>query len=425
MTKQRVVLELQSGAMSGKRISFEDKAVCVLGRAKDCNLVLDDPKVSRYHCLLEIDPPKIAVRDFSSLNGTFINDILVGKRQGGQTADGSFKDASNLKELQNGDILRLASSCRIRIYVENCQSVSKQVPTVSPPVAAENEIIPGYRLIRMIGKGSMGVVSLVEEISTGKRLALKTIREELKDTPEARAFFLREAEIGPQLSHPNIARQYAATEIQGNNCILTDYYPLGSLDDFLAKHPMSIPDTARLGLQLLAGLAYLHQASVHFRQEDGNVSQVYGIVHRDIKPANIFAAEENGRLCLKIADFGLSLPCGFQRTETFIGQVRGTYGFMPRQQVLNAGSAAPEIDVWAAAATIYYLLTGYYPRDLDGRDPIECILTRSAVPVRTRKPEIPKVLADVIDLALQDSPDFAVRTTEEFYQQLDMAVDWM
>ena len=76
MTKQKVVLELLSGAMSGKKFSFEDKAVCVLGRAKDCNLVLDDPKVSRYHCLLEIDPPKIAVRDFSSLNGTFINDIL-------------------------------------------------------------------------------------------------------------------------------------------------------------------------------------------------------------------------------------------------------------------------------------------------------------------------------------------------------------
>ena len=418
MAGQRVVLEFQSGTRAGQTVAFEDQTVCILGRAPDCGLVIMDPNISRYHCLLEAAPPKVAVRDLSSLNGTFVNDILVGKRTG------DSKEASGQRELRDGDVLRLASSCRIRVRIEGAEA-RPEPPKVLPPRPSEKELIPGYRLVRQIGQGSMGTVSLVEDSAAGRRLALKMIREDLKDNPDARDFFQREADTGSQLFHPNVARQYGAGEFEGKLYLLTEYYPLGTLDAYLSRNPVSIRDLARLGVQILMGLDYIHQAPLTLRQEDGRMGTFRGVVHRDLKPGNLFVAEENGRLMIKIADFGLSTPRDLQRTETFIGQVRGTYGFMPRQQVLNAGSSAAGIDVWAAAATIFYLLTGRYPRDLDKGDPVRCILTQAAVPIRTYRPEIPKVLADIIDNALRDSPDFSVSTAEELSRQLDMAIDWM
>lgn len=426
--KQRVVLELQSGAMSGKKITFEERALCVLGRAQDCNLVLDDPKVSRYHCLLEISPPKIAVRDFSSLNGTYINDILVGKRPQGLASGDMYKQASNQEELHDGDLLRLAASCKIRIRVESCENEENVHRNPLPKASCSGtEVVPGYRLIRQIGQGSMGTVYLVEEAETGKELALKTIRSDLKDDPEACAFFQREAETGSQLSHSHIVRQYFSGEHEGKPYLLTDYYPLGTIDGYLRQNPKGVTELVQIAQQMLEGLEYLHHAPLFLRQEDGSKREFRGAVHRDLKPSNLFVAEEGGRLCVKIADFGLSMPCGWEKADTLIGEVRGSYGFMPRQQILNAGSACPEIDVWATAATLYYLLTGRYPRPLDeGQgDPIQCILTCSAVPIRTYRPELPSMLAEVIDSALRDSPDFTIRTATELHRQLEMALDWM
>lgn len=427
--KQRVVLELQSGAMSGRKITFEDQALCVLGRAQDCNLVLDDPKISRYHCLLEISPPKISVRDFSSLNGTYINDKLVGKRPQGLGSEERYKQASGQEELHDGDLLRLAASCRIRIRVESCKNEENVRRNPAPKVSCTGvEIVPGYRLIRQIGQGSMGTVYLVEEAETGKELALKAIRSDLKDDPDACAFFRREAETGSQLLHPHIVRQYSFGEHEGKPFFLTDYYPLGTIDGYLRQNPKNVTELVEIAQQILEGLQYLHYVPFSLRQEDGSRQEFRGAVHRDLKPSNLFVSEEEGRLCVKIADFGLSMPCGCEKTDTLIGEVRGSYGFMPRQQILNAGSACPEIDVWAAAATLYYLLTGRYPRPLDSAgqsDPIKCILTCPAVPIRTYRPELPRMLADVIDSALRDSPDFTIRTAAELHRQLEMALDWM
>jgi serine/threonine-protein kinase len=78
---------------------------------------------------------------------------------------------------------------------------------------------------------------------------------------------------------------------------------------------------------------------------------------------------------------------------------------MPRQQVLDFKHAGPEVDVWAAAASLYKLLTGDYPRDFpDDEDPWRIVLNKNAVPIRSRRPEIPANLAQVIDTALTDNP---------------------
>ena len=87
----KVTLEVVAGAMAGKRFSFDDHDTILLGRSPDCQVSLpDDDKVSRYHFIMEVNPPDACVRDLGSLNGTRVNDVKHGGREEGCPASITF-----------------------------------------------------------------------------------------------------------------------------------------------------------------------------------------------------------------------------------------------------------------------------------------------------------------------------------------------
>ncbi len=91
-----------------------------------------------------------------------------------------------------------------------------------------------------------------------------------------------------------------------------------------------------------------------------------------------------------------------------------------QQQAINFKYARPEVDVWAAAASLYFLLTGHYPRVFtQGQDVWQVVLQTQAVPIRQREPKVPARLAEVIDLALIDQPHIHFKTAGEFRQALE------
>jgi eukaryotic-like serine/threonine-protein kinase len=179
-------------------------------------------------------------------------------------------------------------------------------------------------------------------------------------------------------------------------------------------------------LQVLDGLIYTHHAEIpNVKLADGSFAKGRGLIHRDLKPANIFLANSGGKQVAKIGDYGLSKA--FDQAglsgQTLTGTAAGTPCFMPRQQVIDFKCAKPEVDVWAAAACLYFMLTGEFPRDLVGKDPIFAVLQSDAVPILDRTSTIPKPLAEVIDRALIDNPDIYYKTAAEFKQALLKTVD--
>ena len=97
--------------------------------------------------------------------------------------------------------------------------------------------------------------------------------------------------------------------------------------------------------------------------------------------------------------------------------------FMPRQQLVNYKYATPEVDVWAMAATLYYMLTGAPPRHFPALvDPIRVVLDTDAVPIRQRDRSIPRELASVIDSALVDKPQIGVKTAAELKRAIERAL---
>ena len=95
---------------------------------------------------------------------------------------------------------------------------------------------------------------------------------------------------------------------------------------------------------------------------------------------------------------------------------------MARQQVLNYKYVRPEVDVWAAAATLYTMLTGHTPRDFPpGKDPWRLVLRTDPVPILDRGVALPTGLARVIDEALLDRPEIKFKSAAAFRAALESA----
>lgn len=179
------------------------------------------------------------------------------------------------------------------------------------------------------------------------------------------------------------------------------------------RQPLSVDGALAIALQVLEGLTYTHNASVpNVKQKDGSFNPGQGLVHRDLKPANLFLTTVDGKQVVKIGDYGLAKAFDLAGLsgQTMTGTIAGTPHFMPRQQVINFKYAKPEVDVWALAASFYYMLTCTYPRNFTGQDPFLVVLQTNAVPILQRNAAIPRRLAEVIDLALVDIQTSTLKT---------------
>ena len=115
-----VSLESLSGEEKGQDISFPERMICLMGRAEDCGVKLPSDEstrhISRYHCLLDVNPPNIRVRDFGSMNGTLVNGARIGKSTRGKPDSAGTTQRMIEHDLFDGDIVTLGdTSFRVRI----------------------------------------------------------------------------------------------------------------------------------------------------------------------------------------------------------------------------------------------------------------------------------------------------------------------
>jgi serine/threonine protein kinase len=395
---------------------FGEPVTCEVGRSEECRIRVPAGHlgVSRRHCRLDVDPPRLRVRDLGSSYGTHVNGDRLGPLVEQPLADGD--------EILIGDVRLLIT---IIEPPEATTAAGPEEPDLRRPVS-----IPGYELVRELGRGSQGVVHLARQLASGELVALKQMLAPQPVDDSARFAFRRELVGIRALRHPNIVAFRAGGEEENAFFFATEYCPGGSLEDRAARYAGAVPVEEALAVvrQVLSGLSYAHQAELPSpRQSDGAVTSARGLVHRDVKPANILLAgtAADGHPLVKLADFGLAKA--FERAglsgHTRTGALGGTIPFTARAQLLGYKYAGPEVDVWAAAACLYWMLTGATPRDFPpGRDPIAIALREPVVPVRDRVPSVPRRLAEAIDAALVDTPEIRVRTAAALARSLEEAM---
>ncbi|MBF0466505.1 MAG: protein kinase [Nitrospirae bacterium] len=498
----KVVLEVTEGKLKGKKYKYLERTTCIIGRGVDCSPRLPDDDehrtISRHHCLLDINPPGIRIKDFGSLNGTYVNGMKIGQRQ--KTQD--INEISQLEfpeyDLKKGDEIKLGSTVfKVKTYesptcsvcgsdlpfdniaeyktkdgsyiCKTCTENKTQKDTVTPlakctgcgktlskdsveqssglctvcrddPMQVVKSLVPaeekdkdtleihGYKILKEIGKGGMGAVYLAKHIETGRDVALKVMLSEVAVNERSKEMFLREVENTKHLKHPNVVQLLDYGNSRGTFYFTLEYCEGGSIDKIMMAQGgrLSVEEATNMILQSLDGLHYAHTLEIpNVKLADASIVTLKGLIHRDIKPTNIFLTEASGTRLTKIADFGLGKAfdaaglSGYTRT----GASAGTPVFMSRQQVINFKYSKPEADVWAMAATFYYMLTGRFPRDFPkGKDPWYIVLQSKPVPILKRNPNIPKKLAEVIDEALIDQPEIKIKTALDFKRALEGAL---
>jgi serine/threonine protein kinase len=202
------------------------------------------------------------------------------------------------------------------------------------------------------------------------------------------------------LDHPHVVRLLDVGYGRGTFFLALEFCDGGTVADLVKRRGGKLPLNEAVGftLQALEGLDYTHNV----------YGPGKGLVHRDLKPANLFLSGPSKGSVVKIGDYGLARAfddaglSGSTRT----GDVGGTPEYMCRQQLIQFKDAGPEVDVWAMAASFYYMLTGTVPRDFrKDQDPWLTVLETDPIPIRARDSSIPEGLAKVIDRALVDGEE--------------------
>lgn len=261
-----------------------------------------------------------------------------------------------------------------------------------------------YVVEKQIGRGAMGAVYLGYDPITDRKVALKTmaLAQEFSaaELADARARFLREAEMAGRLQHPDIVSILDAGEQDGVAYIAMELVDGTDMSQY--THPERLLPLSQL-LPIMArvadALAYAHSR---------------GVTHRDIKPANIMVDVAKG--VVKVMDFGVARVADATRTRT--GVVLGTPTFMSPEQ-LSGQTLDGRSDLYSLGVALFQLLTGQLPYRNDSMAALMRAIGRETAPnVCTIRPDLPQALGDIVALALQKHPHTRYASGQQMAEDL-------
>ena len=448
----------------------------MVGRAPEahCRLPLGDQLISRYHATLEVCLDGVFVRDLQSRNGTFINDHKVTSallrpgdrlRLGADPAPGEH-DSDRLDHTMR-DLPKMELSPAVSPVAppplprcEGCGAIRDALfsdPFMGAgwlcndcalirrePAPGQPETMAGYQIIRIAGRGGMGVVYEARHRETQAHVALKVLQPVVPLSPLLVRRFLKEQRLAVSLQHPRIVRCYEVGQDASSQQLYmaSEWLPAGDasqIGDQVSDRLERVEQAERvgqggqasgedksdfavavtLGGDLFEALGYLH---------------ALGFVHRDIKPDNLLLARppagEPGPTRGKVGDFGIIKDFREGASLTADSDVCGTPLFMAPEQLSANSRLGPSVDIYAGGATLYFLLTGQTMLSLPGdrmstdvATTLNAIMDTRRIPIGERRADIPKVIAGWIDRAV--SRDFAAREGMRAIEIADLLRRWL
>jgi serine/threonine-protein kinase len=258
-----------------------------------------------------------------------------------------------------------------------------------------------YRLVSVVGCGGAAHVYAADELRTGRRVAIKVLREECAASVSAQRF-LAEINIAAQLKHPNIVPLHGAGVVNG-----LPYYVMPFIDGQSLRGRLNcaecllLEEVLQVCMEVGAALDYAHRRRV---------------VHCDIKPENVLL--HAGRAL--VLDFGIAIALDTvdRPRVRASGSAPGTPAYMSPEQAAGETRIDGRSDVYSLACVTYEMICGHPPFNGTPERVLERHISAEPLPLCCRLPGVPHGIAAVVARALEKAPSHRFATPGAFAAEL-------
>ncbi|MCG3212119.1 MAG: Serine/threonine-protein kinase PknD [Anaerolineae bacterium] len=257
-----------------------------------------------------------------------------------------------------------------------------------------------YQLFRKIGEGGLAEVFQAQDMSLGRMVAVKVLREQFTRDATFLVNFHREAQSAAKLNNAYIVAVYDFGQYSNRPYIVMEWIPGSDLRTRINDQgALPVEQAIEYTIQICSAVGTAHRA---------------GLVHGDLKPGNILITTGNQ---VKVTDFGLARALG----ESSMDEdevVWGTPAYFAPEQA-SGDMVLPATDVYAIGIIMYEMVTGRVPFvGIDDQDVARKQLYEAHIPVDQLDPRIPEPLARIIDAAMAKSPNERFLTADHLREAL-------
>ncbi len=399
MSQKLVVID---GPDSGRSFSLESGQTLRIGRGQASDTKINDARLSRVHCRIEVDQDGPQLFDDGSTGGTFI---------GGERIT-SWR-------LKPGDVIQIGDS-KLRYMIEASDDETTLARGLQNPPPAKAGATPqlkdlvgqqfaDYRLDEIITMGHSGMVYRGTDTKHNRPVAVKVLTPDLARSEEQKERFVRAMKSTLPIKHPNIVRLYNAGK-KGPFCWAAMEYIEG-------ESLISVID--RIGIEGMLDWREVWRVAMHIGAALAE-AQNQQIIHRNVTPTNIMRRSAD-KVCV-LGDLMLAkgLQGALAQQVTQPGQLIGDLPYMSPERTQSDADVDGRSDLYGLGATLYALLTG--------RPPVEGeVLPVLVKNVREQVPESPKkyqlaindLFADLVMRLLEKRPEDRYQTPGALIKDLD------
>jgi DNA-binding response OmpR family regulator len=270
--------------------------------------------------------------------------------------------------------------------------------------SGRDKTIGPYRIVERIGAGGMGVVYSAQEVTGGRRVALKVLPRAMTIDEVFVDRFVREARLAARVNHPNVVPIYDTGKEDETYFIAMELVEGHNLGQLCEGKPASPAWALRVARQVAAALEAMRSA---------------GILHRDIKPENVIVASDD---TVKITDFGIARDVASITRMTDTGVGVGSVIYASPEQIRGSGDFRS--DIYSLGCTLFFMLAGVDPFPADRS--IETVVRRKAArPPRTREfpPGTPRSVRKLIARMLEPRPSRRFQSYDELRSAIEAVID--